>query len=81
MIVDYYLVKNQDVDIDQMFNADPSGHYYYDNGWNMKAIITMVLAGIFSVATVWHPSLASLSGFAWVIGALLGGGIYRILMR
>ena len=81
IIVDYYMVKKQDVNLDQMFNADPSGHYYYDSGWNIKAIVAMVLAGIFSVTTVWHSDLEFLSGFAWVIGAILGGGIYRTLMR
>lgn len=81
MIVDYYLVKKEKINLDQLFNADPSGHYYYSNGWNQKAIIAMVIAGIFSVLTVWHSDLAFLSGFAWVIGAILGGAIYRFMMR
>jgi NCS1 family nucleobase:cation symporter-1 len=32
------------------------------------------------VATVWVPALGSLSGFAWVIGALLGAAVYLVLM-
>ena len=76
MIVDYYVIKNQKIKVDELYNADPSGHYYYDKGWNMRAILAFVLAAIFSVATVWTPVLAALSGFAWVIGAILGGGLY-----
>ncbi|SHM16650.1 NCS1 family nucleobase:cation symporter-1 [Roseibium suaedae] len=81
MIVDYYMLKGGKLDLEQLFTADPSGMYYYDNGWNRTAMIAFGLAGIFSVATVWAPALADLSGFAWVIGAVLGGGLYYVLAK
>ena len=81
MITDYYMIKGGKLDVEQLFSADESGLYYYDNGWNRTALIAFGLAGIFSVATVWVPALADLSGFAWVIGAVLGGGLYFVLAR
>jgi NCS1 family nucleobase:cation symporter-1 len=39
------------------------------------------VAAIFSIATVWVPALAVLSGYGWVIGAVLGGVIHWGLMR
>jgi nucleobase:cation symporter-1, NCS1 family len=76
MIVDYYMIKGGKLDVEKLFSADPSGEYFYDNGWNKTALSSFALAGVFSVATVWVPALSVLSGFSWVIGAALGGGIY-----
>ncbi|MEH6477772.1 MAG: NCS1 family nucleobase:cation symporter-1 [Sneathiella sp.] len=81
MIVDYYMIKNGKLDIQALFSADPSGEYFYDNGWNKKAMLAFVLPGLFSVATVWVPALQFLSGFAWVIGAALGGALYFVIMK
>lgn len=81
MIVDYYLIKKQELDIQDLFSTDPGGKYYYDGGWNRKALIAFFPAAIFSVASVWVPALADLSGFAWVIGAALGAVTHYALSR
>lgn len=80
MICDYYLVKKQKLDIQQLFSADPNGKYYYLNGWNRKALIAFGLGAIFSISSVWAPALSFLSGYAWVIGAILGAVFYYFLM-
>jgi nucleobase:cation symporter-1, NCS1 family len=81
MIVDYYLIRGGNLDIQDLFSADPAGKYYFDGGWNKKAIIGFCIAGVFSVGTVWVPALEALSGYGWVIGALLGGLVHWLLMR
>ena len=81
MIVDYYMIKNGKLDIQNLFSADPSGEYFYDNGWNRKAMLAFCSIATFSVATVWVPALQFLSGFAWVIGAALGGAVYYVIMK
>lgn len=81
MIADYYLIKNGALDIQQLFSASPSGMYYYDNGWNKKAMTAFVLAAIFSIATVWIPALGFLSGFSWIIGATLGAALYYAITK
>ena len=78
LIADYYLVKRQTLDIQQMYSADPMDAYYY-KGWNIWALLAFVPAAIFSVLGVWLPALEFLSGFDRVIGALLAGVIYRLL--
>nr|MBC8158073.1 cytosine permease [Alphaproteobacteria bacterium] len=80
MITDYYLVKNGKLDIQQLFSADPDGKYFYDNGWNKKALIAFGLGAIFSIGSVWVPALSFLSGYAWVIGAILGAVFYYVIM-
>ncbi|MDH2326566.1 NCS1 family nucleobase:cation symporter-1 [Cereibacter sp. SYSU M97828] len=81
LVADYYLVRKQQVSLDDLYVAGPEGAYHYTDGWNMKAITAFAVAAVFSVLTVWVPSLAALSGFGWVIGAVLGGVIHVALMR
>lgn len=76
MIVDYYLIKKQQLDIQQLFSSDPSGKYYYNGGWNRRALIALAIAAVFAVASVWHPALTGLSGYGWIIGAALGGALH-----
>ena len=81
MIVDYYMLRSGKLDVQQLFSASEDGEYFYDNGWNRKAMVAFVLPAIFSVATVWSPALGFLSGFSWVIGAVLGGLVYYMITK
>lgn len=81
MIADYYLIKSQSIDLDALFSTDEQGLYFYDNGWNRRAMLAFAIAGIFSICTVWVPALESLSGFSWVIGAFLGATIYYLIVK
>ncbi len=81
MIVDYYIIKNGKIDVNSLFSAKSGGKYYYNGGWNTKAFISWIIAGIFSIATVWHPSLSALGGYAWIIGAALGAILHYIMSK
>jgi nucleobase:cation symporter-1, NCS1 family len=81
LVADYYLIRKQRVNLQDLFSSDPTGAYYYDNGWNKKAIIAFAIAAIFSIATVWVPAFAALTGFGWLIGAGLGAALHIFLMR
>lgn len=80
MIVDYYLHRNQRLELADLYNMK-GGAYHYDNGWNGAAVKAFGLAAVFSVATVWVPWFAFLSGYNWVIGAGLGGLVYHLLAK
>jgi|TARA_B110000211_G_scaffold44857_1_gene47514 NCS1 family nucleobase:cation symporter-1 len=81
MMVDYYMLKNSTLNVEALFTSSENGDYFYDNGWNKKAMVAFVFPAIFSVATVWIGALAFLSGFSWVIGALLGGAVYYAITK
>ncbi|WP_043531051.1 NCS1 family nucleobase:cation symporter-1 [Litchfieldella xinjiangensis] len=81
IVVDYYLVKRQHLDMQQLFSSAPDSAYYYVKGWNQKGLAAFGLAALFSIASVWVPALAALQGYAWLIGAGLGGAIYYVLMQ
>lgn len=80
LIVDYYMIRRQELKRDDLYNMT-GGEYHYRNGWNDKALIAFGIAAVFSVATVWVPALGVLSGYAWVIGAVLGGVIFKALSK
>jgi len=80
MICDYYLVKKQKLDIQQLFSSEPGSKYYYLNGWNQRALIAFGAAAVFSISTEWVPAMTFLSGYGWVIGAFLGAVFYYGLM-
>ncbi|AKO51758.1 allantoin permease [Marinobacter psychrophilus] len=80
LIVDYYVVRKQELSREDLYNMK-SGQYHYKKGWHDNAVIAFVIGGIFSVATVWVPVLSDLSGYAWIIGATLGGIIYYLCTK
>ncbi|UOA26611.1 NCS1 family nucleobase:cation symporter-1 [Pseudosulfitobacter sp. DSM 107133] len=80
MIVDYYVLRRQSLDVAGLYD-EVGGPYRFGNGWNNPALVAFAIAALFSVATVWVPALAVLSGYAWVIGALIGGILYSMLAK
>ena len=51
MIVDFYLIRRQRVVVSDLFSLKESGTYYFQNGWNKRAMTAFFLAAVFSVAT------------------------------
>lgn len=80
LVVDYYLIKRQKLDMEHLFSSRSDGAYHYAQGWNTRALMAFGLAGIFSIMTVLVPALSSLEGYGWLIGAGCGGLFYRLLM-
>ncbi|WP_111413694.1 NCS1 family nucleobase:cation symporter-1 [Billgrantia lactosivorans] len=80
IVVDYYLVKRQHLDMQQLFSSEPGTAYYYVKGWNTRALVAFLGAALFSISTVLVPALAALGGYGWMIGAALGGTFYYGLM-
>lgn len=81
IIADYYLVRKQRLNLHDLYSADPDGAYWFTRGWNRRAVVAFAVAAVFSVLAVWVPQLAALSGFAWIMGAALGGLLHWLAMR
>ena len=81
IVVDYYLIKRQHLNMQELFSSAPGSAYYYVNGWNTRALIAFGVAAMFSLSTILVPALASLGGYGWLIGAGLGGVFYYGLMK
>jgi len=90
MMADYYLIKKERLDVNDLFNAR-GGKYFYGNGFNAKAMYAWIISGYVAVGTVW-PSLLIFDalkdffanaggGFAWIIGAALGAVIHLAISQ
>ncbi len=81
MVADYWIVRRRELVVEDLFSAEPGGRYHYRSGWNPRALAAFLVAASFSVATVWVPALAGLSGYGWLIGACAGGALHVGLTR
>lgn len=81
LIVDYYLIKRQYINMNDLFSDKPTGAYYYYKGWNIHGLIAFFIGAIFSLSTVLVPALTNLEGYGFLLGAALGGVSYWLLMR
>src|SRR5690606_1925149 len=81
LVTDYYILRKRRLDLQHMYSTSPDGIYWFTRGWNTRALQAGGLAATFSIAAVWVPALADLGGYAWLIGAVLGGLFHWIAMR
>jgi NCS1 family nucleobase:cation symporter-1 len=81
LIADYYLVQKQDVKVDDLYTLSTKGRYWYTNGYNLKAVWTMIPSALIPVMCVVVPSWRGAANYAWFIGMGLGLVIYVFLNR
>ena len=81
LVIDYYIIRRQHINMNDLFSDKPDGAYYYYKGWNIRGLIAFSIGALFSVAAVLVPSLAKLEGYGFLLGAALGGIVYWVLMR
>ena len=79
IVVDYYFVKKQKIVSKDLFSSDPSGKYYYSNGWCLKSFYSLFVAFIYSAATIWNTELRFLNSFSFLIGAFVSGYLQYLL--
>ncbi len=90
MIVDYYFLRKQQLDVEELYNS--SGIYSYKNGFNPVAIIALLL-GILpnvpgfltTIRVVPQESvpawISQLYNYAWFVGFFVSGILYMVFMR
>jgi NCS1 family nucleobase:cation symporter-1 len=90
MIVDYYFIRNQNLNVDDLYNIE--GTYTYRNGFNRWAVIALLcgivpnIPGFLLQVNVISPGafptwVSNLYHFSWFIGFLISGACYTLLMR
>ena len=93
MIVDYYIIKEQKISLDDLYTDKKGAKYNYNNGFNYKGMLAWVISGYVAVGTVWpniliidglknfFANLGGGGGYAWIIGASLGAVIHLIISQ
>jgi NCS1 family nucleobase:cation symporter-1 len=79
MIVDYYLIKENNLVSEDIFSLDENSLYFYSNGWHFKAIYSLTLGFVFAASTIWNDNLMNFHSFSWIIGASISSLTYYLL--
>lgn len=82
MVADYYLVRREQVAVEELYTLSPAGSFHFDGGWNRRALWALAVSGLLSIGL----SLAGAFGlvfnvgdWGWLIGAVAGAVLYRLL--
>jgi nucleobase:cation symporter-1, NCS1 family len=85
LIADYYLVRRQQVVVDDLFTMDQRGKYWYTRGYNRVAVLATVVGATLAVVPVLlGGSVAGMSAaaqYSWFIGCGVAFGLYFVLAR
>jgi len=81
VVADYYYVKQQKINHKELFYPKDDTEYVYSNGWNFKAIFSLIIGFIFSASSMWNLNLSFLESFGWIIGAFFSFLLYLLLNK
>lgn len=81
IIVDYYLVRRGHVDVVGLYREGRTSPYWYQGGVNQRAVLVFAIAAAVSALLALVPAFGAVAPFSWVIGAVLGGGLYWLVAR
>jgi NCS1 family nucleobase:cation symporter-1 len=82
IIADYYLVKRQTIKVADLYTMSPSGDFYYDGGWNSRAVISLAVAGVLSIGLALlgaYKVIFNVGDWGWLIGATAGAVVYMAM--
>lgn len=81
MMVDYYLVRRQQVKVPDLYRPEPDSEYYYRKGVNPRAVAAFIPSAVVAAVFALVPALGKISPFAWFIGVAVAGALYYGLAR
>jgi NCS1 family nucleobase:cation symporter-1 len=79
MIGDYHLVRNRQLILDDLYRRH--GAYEYLGGFNLSAILALVVGVGVAVIGLAVPALRWVYDYAWFVGFFVSGGSYILLMQ
>mmetsp|Transcript_74639 Transcript_74639/g.194079 ORF Transcript_74639/g.194079 Transcript_74639/m.194079 type:complete len:530 (+) Transcript_74639:74-1663(+) len=77
-IAEYYVVRKQQVVLDDLFSMSPSGTYWYRDGYNLVAIGVLVPSIIMPLCCVLLKPLHFLNDYAYFVGLGMAFFLYSI---
>ena len=89
MMVDYFVVRRGELNLDALYSSDPAGEYWYAGGWNPAALTALAagllptLPGLYGMltGTAVAPAWRTLYSAGWFVGCGVAAAAYAALMR
>jgi NCS1 family nucleobase:cation symporter-1 len=78
LIADYFIVRGRTLQVDELYKRD--GRYWYNGGWNVKAVIALASGVLLALVGLVVPSLRFLYSYAWFAGFGAAFVVYAVLM-
>ncbi len=79
MLSDYYLVRKTEIPLNELYKED--GQFKYSGGFNISAMIALVLGVLVAIIGYFIPSLDALYKLSWFSGFLVSFVVYYLLMK
>ncbi len=79
LICDYFLVKKRKLNVIDLYMRN--GEYEFTNGFNLKAIYSLMSGVFVALVGLLVPSLRFLYDYSWFVGFAVSFIIYLVLMR
>jgi NCS1 family nucleobase:cation symporter-1 len=79
MIVDYFVLRRCELDVDALYRVD--GAYAYSRGVNWRALAALAVGIALALLGLVLPPLRWLYDYAWFVGFLVAGILYLLLMK
>jgi nucleobase:cation symporter-1, NCS1 family len=88
LLVDYYLIRKQELNITDLYKKD--GEYTYYKGFNLAALTAFILGVLPNVPGFFHrigviesisPFFKTIYSYAWFVGLPAAGIIYYLMMK
>lgn len=70
LFVDYYVLRKRRVNVPDLYSG--KGQYRYMNGFNVAGFIAWIVGGV---------SASFLANYSFVVGFVVGGGVYYVLAK
>lgn len=79
IIVDFYLIKKRQIDVEALYREGQQSPYWYRGGWNPKALAAFAPAAAVAVVLALVSTFHNLAAFSWFIGAAMAAVTYYVL--
>lgn len=80
IIVDYYWTRQRQVVLADLYSERPDGQYWYQGGVNRSAVWAFLPSAMIACLLVLSPWFKHLEAYGWLVGTVLAGGIYALIM-
>jgi nucleobase:cation symporter-1, NCS1 family len=83
LIADFYLIRKQQIAVDDLFTMSKTANYWYSKGYNPAAVIATLAGAVLAMIPVLTGSsfatMAAAAQYSWFIGCGVAFGLFYLL--